>query len=65
MAFIEMLSDASLLNLLTEMLMIEILRGDVPQLQLQCRNLLKLIFYARKCATLPSVFTFSTLLANL
>lgn len=35
MAFIEMLSDASLLNLLIEMLMIEVLRGSVPQSRLQ------------------------------
>lgn len=35
MAFIEMLSDASLLNVLIEMLIIEILRGNVPHFQLQ------------------------------
>ena len=33
MAFTEMLSDASLLNLLIEMLMMEILRGHVSQSQ--------------------------------
>lgn len=32
MVFIEMLSDASLLNLLIEMLMIEVLRGKWPSI---------------------------------
>lgn len=65
MAFIEMLSDASLLNLLIEILIIEILKGNVPHFLLQESAEKSNVFCAPKCGALPSVFTFSTPLGNL